>query len=1596
MDTVALNKAAELLRRARRLAPERLEVRRNLSRVLPQLSAWEEAREEYLWLSQYHADQRDLIQARQCLEDWLAIRGEDPDIRLRLARLSQEAGDVAGAVAALAEIAEHYHQQGLLSKAQEVFEEALGMDPGRTDLRLRLIELHEEHGGREQVLAERFALAETLLTQGKTEEARAECRRLQLSVRGSRSSTERLAQLADQLGERSLAYSLYLELAHQEIRQCNHNAAMDKAKAARSANPDEEAPYELLTDLYLQNQDKKSATEELRDLANLLRRKKAIRKLTTILRRLLAIDESDLAAREELIECLQRQEDAEGVLRERIILARLYRQAERQEEALHLYHRALEKTPFNLTLICEAAELQLVMGQKNAAIQFYLEQSQTLDRLGARPEAEQLLLKLLEIDPHHLTALENLADLYRRMQRIEQAMERYEYLLQLEVEQGDMESAIRRLSILIDLTPGKPELHHRKAELLHRQGRMYEAAEAWMQAAACLEAQNQVQQAEQTLLEARKRLPQELDLLRMLIRFYRQQNRLADAAQQQCLLAEELIRVEDDEAAVRELMEALPDASDPVDLLNRLMDIHQRTGSPEAQGEALHRLAEIHIQQERWAEAEEVFHRLLALIPDDLNALQGLADACLHQENVGGACDALVALASYLQQSGRDASALETYRRVLELQPDHLDVRQRLISLLVETDALDEAVAELSSLARDYRADESFEKAFEAYQRAMDYQPGNTLLRREYADALLQGGQSEKALEQYLFLAETYQSLRLNEKALEVLKTVRAHWKDNVQVAQRLADLYQQEGLEHTAVQELFEISELLLGRSEVSGVRETLERLLEIDSKFLPARRRLAEVLNQLARVEEAALQYLRLAQLLADGGEIEEALAMLERAEALPAEYHEERATLTKDLEERGRRTAIQRRLQQARQLLQEQQWEKAQHQYEMLLEDYADSIEARVGLAHLLHHRKAENESRSLFLEAVDLCRQEGQTRQASVILQEMLEFWHEFEPALERLAQLEESSGHSEKAAELYFRIAGLKEKQGRLDLAIELDERVLRLNAANLQARSHLARLFGILGRHEEAFQQYEMVGAKAEELGKLAEATDALQSAVVLKPDEAPCHLRLAALFDKQDKPDEARQALTMAIQCLSRSGQESQAREHLDALLAKYPEDEEVLQLAIQLADDFEDHQEAVQRLKQLALIYQRQQRRAEAMQLYRKIIEAQPGDLQSRRLLATELEKEGHLEEAAEQYLLIGDLYHERGISGKAITFYRMAGVGLKDAARLHEKIADTYLKENLKEKAVTEYLALAEYLTQQERQDEAAQVYQRILDIDPGNLRVLNKLAQAHEAARNLDQAVRVYREIAETYLQRGLMGKAIDTCRRALEAVPHEISLRERLAELLLQKGALEEAKKEYQSLLTYSPGDLRITTQINLLDKKIAGGESKESVVKRRPDTIMPVGVQGNAFFDPYLSYLSTPAAEAITTHGKEGLSLFQRKRYSRAIEELTAAINLWRQNPSGAPDAHEYFSALGVCYLETRQYEPMIPLLTEALGAFPEVEKRFQMEIRYHLAVAHEALEQNAEALEQWKIIYGMDRSYRDVANKILWSRIAAKKKAGG
>ncbi|HYV65463.1 MAG TPA: tetratricopeptide repeat protein, partial [Myxococcales bacterium] len=97
-----------------------------------------------------------------------------------------------------------------------------------------------------------------------------------------------------------------------------------------------------------------------------------------------------------------------------------------------------------------------------------------------------------------------------------------------------------------------------------------------------------------------------------------------------------------------------------------------------------------------------------------------------------------------------------------------------------------------------------------------------------------------------------------------------------------------------------------------------------------------------------------------------------------------------------------------------------------------------------------------------------------------------------------------------------------------------------------------------------------------------------------------------------------------------------------------------------------------------------------------------------------------------------------------------------------------------------------------------DKAAKEYQRVLDVDPDDVRTLQKLAELYQKMRKQSEAADCFEKVARTYAAQGFYLKAVALYKQVLKVV-ERVEVNVRLAELYQQLGLIGDATKEWQTV-----------------------------------------------------------------------------------------------------------------------------------------------------------------------------------------------------
>src|SRR5437660_17589 len=100
-----------------------------------------------------------------------------------------------------------------------------------------------------------------------------------------------------------------------------------------------------------------------------------------------------------------------------------------------------------------------------------------------------------------------------------------------------------------------------------------------------------------------------------------------------------------------------------------------------------------------------------------------------------------------------------------------------------------------------------------------------------------------------------------------------------------------------------------------------------------------------------------------------------------------------------------------------------------------------------------------------------------------------------------------------------------------------------------------------------------------------------------------------------------------------------------------------------------------------------------------------------------------------------------------------------------------------------------------------EKAVKEYQRVLEMDPDDVRVLQKLAELYQKMKKQSEAADCFEKVARTYAAQGFYLNAVAHYTQVLKVV-ERVEVNVRLAELYQQLGLIGDATKEWQTVAAH--------------------------------------------------------------------------------------------------------------------------------------------------------------------------------------------------
>lgn len=171
-----------------------------------------------------------------------------------------------------------------------------------------------------------------------------------------------------------------------------------------------------------------------------------------------------------------------------------------------------------------------------------------------------------------------------------------------------------------------------------------------------------------------------------------------------------------------------------------------------------------------------------------------------------------------------------------------------------------------------------------------------------------------------------------------------------------------------------------------------------------------------------------------------------------------------------------------------------------------------------------------------------------------------------------------------------------------------------------------------------------------------------------------------------------------------------------------------------------------------------------------YEKIIKEDPKDLTVLNTIGDLYARVGQNDKACDYFKRVGDQYAQNGFTVKAIAIYKKLTKLNPATPETITKLAELYTTQGLFNDARSQYMQVADQLLKSGDNNQAAKVFQKILELDPENTTTQSKLADLYIKLGKKEDARNIYYSAAESLYARSSFDAADEALSRVLNLDP----------------------------------------------------------------------------------------------------------------------------------------------------------------------------------------------------------------------------------
>lgn len=239
----------------------------------------------------------------------------------------------------------------------------------------------------------------------------------------------------------------------------------------------------------------------------------------------------------------------------------------------------------------------------------------------------------------------------------------------------------------------------------------------------------------------------------------------------------------------------------------------------------------------------------------------------------------------------------------------------------------------------------------------------------------------------------------------------------------------------------------------------------------------------------------------------------------------------------------------------------------------------------------------------------------------------------------------------------------------------------------------------------------------------------------------------------------------------------------------------------------------------------------------------------------------KVNRTDEAIENFQKVADHYYADGFFLKAIAIYKRINKLNPNLTDICTRLADLYLKQGLTMDAKSQLHIVAQHYLSKNQNKDAIETLQRLIEIEPDNLKNRNELAKAYKNEGMIPEAIHEYLRIAEELTRKSLYKECLTVLETAYKMDPKNSEVLQKLFALYQDQGETDKGFAVLEEALKVDPGNSEILAMlaeahaaknqyqkaVEVMDRAILNTPNKEPLWELKGDFYLKEGKPDKAF-----------------------------------------------------------------------------------------------------------------------------------------------------